>query len=102
MAKVGPKAGDGPRPETLDSWTYQLDVRATTESGRYVDVQVNGDGHPGYKSTATIVGEAALMLADKAAELPQVSGFNTPATAFGIAELKRFERAGLRFTVIEP
>ena len=63
MERIGPKPGEGPRPETLDDWRYRLDIRATTESGSHADVTVDAIGHPGYKSTATIIGEAALALA---------------------------------------
>jgi short subunit dehydrogenase-like uncharacterized protein len=99
MAAAGPKAGEGPRPETLDAWTYRLDVHVATTGGRSLDAVVEGDGHPGYKSTATMIGEAALCLADDDAPVPDVAGFLTPATALGLGVVGRFERAGLRFTV---
>jgi short subunit dehydrogenase-like uncharacterized protein len=99
MERVGPSAGEGPRPETLDAWTYRLDVRVETRDGRTVDAVVQGEGHPGYKSTATMVGEAALILADPTAPVPAVAGFLTPATALGVDVIDRFEHAGLRVTV---
>lgn len=98
LLDVGPKAGDGPRPEDLDSWTYRLDIRATDARGAQQDVVVEADGHPGYKSTATMVGEAALALADEGAT-PDGAGFLTPATALGLDMVERLERAGVRFTV---
>ena len=99
LLALGPRSGDGPAPEDLDAWSYRLDVRATTTTGATADVVVEADGHPGYKSTATMVGEAALVLADAAAPLPERSGFLTPATALGTDVLERFAEAGLRFTV---
>jgi short subunit dehydrogenase-like uncharacterized protein len=99
LAAGGPKAGEGPRPETLDAWTYRLDVHVATTGGHSLDAVVEGDGHPGYKSTATMIGEAALCLADDDAPVPDVAGFLTPATALGLGVVGRFERAGLRFTV---
>jgi short subunit dehydrogenase-like uncharacterized protein len=60
---------------------------------------VDADGHPGYKSTATMVGEAALVLADAAAPVPERNGFLTPATALGADVLDRFAEAGARFRV---
>lgn len=99
LARVGPKPGDGPRPETLDQWHYRIDVRVTTAGGAHVDVTAHAEGHPGYKSTATMVGEAALLLADPSAQVPDQRGFLTPATALGLAELGRFAEAGLTFTV---
>ncbi|HEY1118161.1 MAG TPA: saccharopine dehydrogenase NADP-binding domain-containing protein [Acidimicrobiales bacterium] len=94
--KVGPSPGDGPRPEDLDRWSYRLDVRATDSSGGSQDVVLEADGHPGYKSTATILGEAALALADPDAAIPDGAGFLTPATALGLGVLDRFEHAGMR------
>jgi short subunit dehydrogenase-like uncharacterized protein len=97
---LGPKPGDGPRPDRLDAWSYRLDIRATTAGGRACDVIVEAVGHPGYKSTATLVGEAALILADRDAPLPARAGLLTPATALGLDVLDRFEHAGARFSVV--
>ena len=96
LERVGPSPGDGPRPEDLDRWRYRLDVRAVDVSGGTQDVVVEADGHPGYKSTATILGEAALALADPEAPTPDGAGFLTPATALGLEVLDRFEHAGMR------
>lgn len=102
LARVGPKAGDGPAAESLDEWRYRIDLRGTTVSGQPVDVVVRAVGHPGYKSTATMVGEAALLLADPAADVPDRRGYLTPATALGLAELARFAEAATQFEVLEP
>lgn len=96
LERVGPSPGDGPRPEDLDRWRYRLDARAVDTSGGTQDVVVEADGHPGYKSTATILGEAALALADPDAPTPDGAGFLTPATALGLNVLNRFEHAGMR------
>jgi len=97
LERVGPAPGDGPRPDDLDRWRYRLDVRATDVSGATLDTVVEADGHPGYKSTATMLGEAALCLADPSAGTPDGAGFLTPATALGLGVLPRFEAAGVRF-----
>ena len=60
LSRFGPAPGTGPRPETLDEWSYRIDVHAVTASGDSADVTVEALGHPGYKSTATLIGEAAL------------------------------------------
>jgi len=99
MERFGPSPGDGPRTEDLDRWSYRLDVRVTDTSGATLDAVVEGDGHPGYKSTSTMLGEAALALADPEAPTPEGAGFLTPATALGLGVLDRFEHAGLRFRV---
>ena len=98
LARVGPKPGQGPRPETLDAWRYHLDVRATGVDGATADVTVDATGHPGYKSTATLVGEAAIVLA-LGLGVPDVAGYLTPATAIGVGPIDRFARAGAVFTV---
>ncbi len=101
LLAVGPKAGSGPKPEDLDTWSYRLDVRATDARGGYQDVVVEADGHPGYKSTATMVGEAALALADPTpGAVPDGAGFLTPATALGLGVIDRMAEAGVRFTAI--
>ena len=98
LSRIGPAPGTGPRPDTLDDWSYQIDVRATTASGETADVHVEALGHPGYKSTATLVGEAALAVADLAT--PR-AGYVTPATVLGVDNLDRFAHAGARFDVAE-
>jgi short subunit dehydrogenase-like uncharacterized protein len=45
-----------------------------------------------------MLGEAGLMMAENGAT-PDRAGCLTPALALGTAELKRFERAGMSFTV---
>jgi short subunit dehydrogenase-like uncharacterized protein len=100
LLRTGPRSGDGPAPADLDRWSYRLDVRATTTGGHTADVVVEAEGHPGYKSTATMVGEAALILADAAAPVPARTGFLTPATALGVDVVGRLTEAGARFTVV--
>lgn len=100
MLKVGPKPGDGPPPEKLDEWHYRLDVRATDARGGTQDVVVEAAGHPGYKSTATMVGEAALALADPDSGVPDGAGFLTPATALGLAIIDRMAEAGVTFEIL--
>lgn len=98
LSRVGPAPGTGPRPETLDEWSYRIDLHAVTASGATADVTVEALGHPGYKSTATLIGEAALAIASTAAP---PAGYLTPATALGVHDLDRFAEAGARFTVAD-
>jgi short subunit dehydrogenase-like uncharacterized protein len=99
LSRFGPAPGTGPRPETLDEWSYRIDVRAVTASGDTADVSVEARGHPGYKSTATLVGEAALAIASMVA--PR-AGYVTPATVLGVQDLDRFAEAGALFAVTDP
>lgn len=98
LSRLGPAPGTGPRAETLDEWSYHLDVHAVTASGDTADVSVEALGHPGYKSTATLVGEAALAIASMAA--PR-AGYVTPATVLGVDDLDRFAEAGAHFAVAD-
>jgi short subunit dehydrogenase-like uncharacterized protein len=98
MRKVLPGSGFGPSGNRLDEWSWHLTVDARTAGGHYVRVDVEADGHPGYLTTAKLLGEAGLLLAEDGAT-PERSGCLTPATAIGTGSLARFERAGARFSV---
>jgi short subunit dehydrogenase-like uncharacterized protein len=63
-----------------------------------VQVEIDGDGQPGYLSTARMLGEVGLLLAEPGAT-PDRSGCLTPATALGTGSVERFERARVRFSV---
>ncbi|MBK9180768.1 MAG: saccharopine dehydrogenase NADP-binding domain-containing protein [Acidimicrobiales bacterium] len=102
LERIGPKPGDGPGADTLDAWDYRIDARATTDGGGTADVVLRAVGHPGYKSTATMVGEAALILADPSAPVPDRAGFLTPATALGPDVVERFSAAGVTVTDSAP
>ena len=93
-----PSSGFGPRPDRLDGWAWRIDVTARTAGGRDIGVQIAGDGHPGYLTTATMLGEAGLLLAEPGAT-PERAGHLTPAAALGTAGIDRFARAGLRITL---
>ena len=54
---------------------------------------------PGYLTTATMLGEAGLLLAEPGST-PERAGCVTPAIALGTGSIERFERAGMRFTVV--
>jgi short subunit dehydrogenase-like uncharacterized protein len=94
LGRVLPSSGFGPAPDRLESWRWSVDVEATTSGGRRIAVRVEARGHPGYLTTARMLGEAGLIAA---AGLPAGGGCLTPATALGTASAPRFERAGLRF-----
>jgi short subunit dehydrogenase-like uncharacterized protein len=98
LSRFGPAPGSGPRPEALDEWSYRIDVHAVTASGDTADVRVDALGHPGYKSTAALIGEAALAIASIAG--PR-AGYVTPATVLDVQDLDRFAEAGTRFTVAD-
>jgi hypothetical protein len=72
--------------------------RSRTAGGHVLEVDVDADGHPGYLTTARMLGEAGLMLAEPGVT-PDRAGCLTPATALGTAAIDRFERARMRFSV---
>jgi short subunit dehydrogenase-like uncharacterized protein len=98
MRRVLPSSGFGPSGARLDEWSWHLTLDAGTPGGRYVRVDLDADGHPGYLTTAKLLGEVGLLLAEDGAT-PRRAGCLTPATALGTASLDRFERAGARFVV---
>ncbi len=95
-----PKPGSGPSLENLDNWHWNIIGRASGPAGN-VAMQLDADGHPGYRTTANMIAEAALILADPQAKTPGRAGVLTPALALGTAELPRFAAAGLRFSAVE-
>ncbi len=99
---VLPKPGDGPTPAQQEAGHFDIRFSGTTASGRRIETQVTGDRDPGYGSTAKMLGEAAVALAElDRDEVP--GGFWTPASAFGDRLVERLEaHAGLRFTVLGP
>jgi short subunit dehydrogenase-like uncharacterized protein len=98
MRRILPSSGFGPSGDRLDEWSWRLVADARTAAGRHVRVEVDADGHPGYLTTAKLLGEVGLLLAEDGAT-PERAGCLTPATALGTAGLPRFERAGARFSV---
>ncbi len=101
LSSIFPSAGFGPRPDRLEGWRWRMTVEARTGGGQELVVTVDGEGHPGYLTTATMLGEAGLMLAEANAT-PERAGCLTPATALGTAGIERFERARLRFSTAAP
>ncbi len=96
--RILPASGFGPSGDKLEQWSWHLTADARTAGGRYVRVDLDADGHPGYLTTAKLLGEVGLMLGEDGAT-PQRAGCLTPATAIGTSSLDRFERAGARFSV---
>jgi short subunit dehydrogenase-like uncharacterized protein len=96
-----PKPGSGPSLAHLDDWHWSIAGRAAGPAGA-VAMRLDADGHPGYRATANMIAEAALILADPEADVPDRAGVLTPALALGTRELARFAAAGLRFAGPEP
>jgi hypothetical protein len=93
-----PGSGFGPKGARMEDFSWRMAVSARTTGGHYVRVDLDADGHPGYLSTAKMLGEAGLLLSENGTT-PSESGFLTPAAALGTEHLDRFRHAGLRFQV---
>ena len=91
-----PKPGEGPSPQAQRDGYYDLRFIGTTQDGQTIRCKVTGDSDPGYGSTAKMLGQAALCLAQDMDEKP--GGFWTPASLFGEKIISRLEtHAGLTF-----
>ena len=100
MRAVRPGSGLGPDPERAENWRWRLEARCRTTGGRMVEVRLDADGHPGYATTARMLAEAGLLLAEADATPPR-AGCLTPATALGSGHIDRFRHAGMRFSVAD-
>jgi short subunit dehydrogenase-like uncharacterized protein len=98
LRRMLPSSGFGPAADRLEPWRWRLVADATAAGGRSVRVRVDAKGHPGYLTTARMLGEAGLLLAQPGAT-PGRHGCVTPALALGTGSIERFERAGLSFSV---
>jgi short subunit dehydrogenase-like uncharacterized protein len=93
-----PGSGFGPQGERMEEFSWRMAVDARTVGGHYVRVDLDADGHPGYLTTARMLGEAGMLLAEEGAT-PERSGFLTPAAALGTEQVDRFRHAGMRLRV---
>ena len=98
MSSVMPGSGFGPVGDRVEGWRWSMRLDALTTTGKGIRVDLEADGQPGYLTTARMLGEAGLMLADEGVT-PDVSGCVTPAIALGTGAIDRFERARMRFSV---
>lgn len=95
LKTLGPKPGEGPSEDKMDNGWFKLKLVGATVSGKRVSGEVSGQGDPGNRTTVRCVCEAALLLAMRRDELPDKSGFLTPATALGDALVDALRTAGM-------
>jgi short subunit dehydrogenase-like uncharacterized protein len=98
LSAVMPGSGFGPVGDRVEGWKWWMKLDAVTTSGRGIRVDLEADGQPGYLTTARMLGEAGLMLAQEGAT-PDGAGCVTPAIALGTGSVDRLERARMRFSV---
>jgi short subunit dehydrogenase-like uncharacterized protein len=99
LARVLPSSGFGPATDRLEGWRWTMRVDATTAQGSRVSAQVEAEGHPGYLTTARMLGEAGLLLAEPGAT-PEGAGCLTPAAALGAGAADRLAAARMSFSVL--
>jgi len=91
------RPGEGPGAEERARGWFRVTFLGRG-GGRRVRCEVSG-GDPGYGETSKMLAESALSLAfDK---LPKSAGVVTPAVAMGEALIRRLQKAGMQFRVVE-
>lgn len=99
---VLPAPGEGPSPEAQLHGYFDVRLHGRDDQGNQLTVKVTGDRDPGYGSTAKMLGQAGLCLAEDIAKEDRAGGFLTPSVAMGDALLKRLEaHSGLAFETCE-
>ncbi len=94
---VLPKPGQGPNKAQREAGSFQITLRAKTQSGGEFKGKVTGEQDPGYGETAKMLSQSALCLAHD--ELPSGGGVLTPATAMGTTLIERLKKAGMGFEI---
>jgi len=99
---VLPAPGEGPSAEAQKSGFFDLRFIGRTADGRSIRTRVTGDRDPGYGSTAKMLGQAGVCLAQDLSESDVKGGFWTPATIFGDRLIARLiKHSGLTFEVLD-
>ena len=98
LRRLFPGSGFGPAADRIGAWRWRLVAEGRTAAGESVTATADAEGHPGYLTTARMLGEAGLLISEEGAT-PDRSGCLTPALALGTGSIERFDRARLRFSV---
>ncbi len=98
LDRVLPDPGEGPNERTRERGFFNIDIHATTSSGKRLRCEIRVQGDPGYKATAVMLGESALCLALD--DLPDAAGVLTPASAMGEVLADRLIAAGHSYRVV--
>lgn len=96
---VLPKPGNGTPKFVRDMAYFKTNIVATAETGEKAHVYVADRGDPGNEVTVKCISECALALVLDKDKLPNVSGFQTPATGLGSHLYTRLQNAGMKFEV---
>lgn len=98
---VLPKPGEGPSPKEQEKGNYDMRFFGKTSNGNTLKAKVTGDRDPGYGSTAKMLGEAAVCLANTD-KTEKSGGFWTPSSLYGQKLIDRLvANAGLTFELVD-
>lgn len=92
-----PKPGQGPGEDVLENGMFSAVFLIDTDTDEKYVVKISAKGDPGYKNTALMVSEAAMLLAGEEVKLPggvTFGGVLTPVTAMGKMLMDRLVKAG--------
>lgn len=79
-----PSPGEGPSARVRDSGWFRMETTTTTEDGTRYAATVAAQGDPGYRATAVMLGQAALVLVSTRRDgTAGEGGVLTPAVALG-------------------
>lgn len=101
LERVIPEPGEGPSAELRESGFFNIEffARGVDDSQAVIRARVTGDRDPGYGSTAKMLTESAIVLAQS--DLPLAGGLWTPASALGVPLIERLQaHAGLTFELV--
>ncbi|MEM7217796.1 MAG: saccharopine dehydrogenase NADP-binding domain-containing protein [Pseudomonadota bacterium] len=101
LQKRLPQPGEGPDEETRRTGFFEIELfaRHPDDGLKNLRARVKGDADPGYGSTAKMLVESAVCLAQD--DLTVGGGFWTPASAMGDQLLERLpENAGVTFEIV--
>lgn len=97
-----PSPGEGPSQEAQEKGFYDIRLFGETKGGQQLVVQVTGDRDPGYGSTAKMLAEAGICLAQDISKAECGGGSWSPATVFGQQFIDRLcSKAGMSFEIFE-
>ena len=102
VARRLPQPGEGPSKAQREAGYFEIVLVAEhpDDPAKNLRARVEGDRDPGYGSTAKMLGESAVCLAQD--PLSVGGGFWTPASAMGDPLLERLPKnAGVRFAIEE-
>lgn len=100
---VLPRPGQGPSAVQREQGFFKIQLvgKADADASGYWSALITGERDPGYGTTARMLAESAVCLAQDADQLTVAGGFWTPASCFGMTLVPRLEaRAGMRFSIV--